>query len=106
MADNDSLRSVSIVVAQESIQIRTDLPDAELKDIGEFINQRFDRSAKFQMENRKRLALLAVELTSEIFELRKQLRRAKIYYETMEQDLKNLSLLLDEGLSRNGIDNI
>lgn len=106
MADNDSLRSVSIVVAQESIQIRTDLPDAELKDIGEFINQRFDRSAKFQMENRKRLALLAVELTSEIFELRKQLRRAKIYYETMEQDLKNLSLLLDEGMSRNGIDNI
>lgn len=106
MADNDSLRSVSIVVAQESIQIRTDLPDAELKDIGEFINQRFDRSAKFQMENRKRLALLAVELTSEIFELRKQLRRAKIYYETMEQDLKNLSLLLDEGLSRNGIDDI
>ncbi|MCQ2091046.1 MAG: hypothetical protein MJY85_00050 [Fibrobacter sp.] len=106
MADNDSLRSVSIVVAQESIQIRTDLPDAELKDIGEFINQRFDRSAKFQMENRKRLALLAVELTSEIFELRKQLRRAKIYYETMEQDLKNLSLLLDEGLSRNEIENL
>lgn len=104
MADNDSLRSVSIVVAQESIQIRTDLPDAELKDIGEFINQRFDRSAKFQMENRKRLALLAVELTSEIFELRKQLRRAKIYYDTMEQDLKNLSLLLDEGMSRTNFD--
>lgn len=106
MADNDSLRSVSVVVAQESIQIRTDLPDAELKDIGDFINQRFDRSSKFQMENRKRLALLAVELTSEIFELRKQLRRAKIYYDTMEQDLKNLSLLLDEGLSRNEIDNV
>lgn len=106
MADNDSLRSVSIVVAQESIQIRTDLPEAELKEIGEFIDQRFDRSSRFQMENRKRLALLAVELTSEIFELRKQLRRAKIYYETMEQDLKNLSLLLDEGMSRNGIDQL
>lgn len=106
MADNESLRSVSIVVAQESIQIRTDLPDAELQEIGEFINQRFDRSSRFQMENRKRLALLAVELTSEIFELRKQLRRAKIYYETMEQDLKNLSLLLDEGMNRTSFDKL
>lgn len=104
MADNESLRSVSVIVAQESIQIRTDLPDAELKEISEFIDQRFDRSAKFQMENRKRLALLAVELTSEIFELRKQLRSAKIYYDTMEQDLKNLSLLLDEGMSRTNFD--
>lgn len=106
MADNDSLRSVSIVVAQETIQIRTDLPDAELQELTEFINQRFDRSARFQMETRKRLALLTVELASEIFELRKQLRRAKIYYETMENDLKNLSLLLDEGMSRSNFDKL
>lgn len=104
MAENENLRSVSVVVAQESIQIRTDLPDAELNEIGEFIDQHFDRSAKFQMENRKRLALLAVELTSEIFELRKQLRRAKIYYETMEKDLKDLNLLLDEGMDRVKLD--
>lgn len=98
MAEIAPLRSVSVSVAQERIQIRTDLPDAELKEIGDFIDQRFERSAKFQMDNRKRLALLSVELTSEIFELRKQLRRAKAYYEQVEKDLKNLNLLLDEGL--------
>lgn len=100
MAEIVPLRSVSVSVAQEQIQIRTDLPDAELKEIGDFIDQRFERSSKFQLDNRKRLALLSVELTSEIFELRKQLRRAKAYYEQMEKDLKNLNLLLDEGLER------
>lgn len=106
MAEIQALRSVSVNVAQESIQIRTDLPDAELKEIADFIDQRFGRSSKFQMDNRKRLALLAVELSSEIFELRKQLRRAKVYYEQTEQDLKNLSLLLDEGMSRLGSDDL
>lgn len=100
MAEFEPLRSVSISVAQENIQIRTDLPDAELKDIGDFIDQRFERSAKFQMDNKKRLALLAVELTSEIFELRKQLRRAKAYYDQMERDISTLTLLVDEGISR------
>ena len=100
MASIEPLRSVNISVAQEAIQIRTDLPDAELKEIVDSINQRFERSSKFQMDNRKRLALLAVELSSEIFELRKQLSRAKIYYDQMEKGLQNLTLLLDEGLDR------
>ncbi len=100
MASIEPLRSVSINVAQESIQIRTDLPDMELKEIVDFIDQRFERSAKFQMDSKKRLSLLAVELTSEIFELRKQLRRAKVYYDQMEKDIQSLSLLLDEGMSR------
>lgn len=98
MASIEPLRSVNISVAQEAIQIRTDLPDAELKEIVDSINQRFERSSKFQMDNRKRLALLAVELSSEIFELRKQLGRAKIYYDQMEKGLQNLTLLLDEGM--------
>ena len=99
MASIERLRSVNVSVAQEAIQIRTDLPDAELKEIVDSINQRFERSSKFQMDNRKRLALLAVELSSEIFELRKQLGRAKIYYDQMEKGLQNLTLLLDEGMN-------
>ena len=98
MASIEPLKSVTISVAQESIQIRTDLPDAELAEIVESINQRFERSAKFQMDNRKRMALLAVELTSEIMELRKQLGRAKIYYDQMEKEVQNITLLLDEGI--------
>ena len=50
------------------------------------------------MDARKRLVLLAVELTSEIRELRKQLGSAKVYYDQMEKEIQNLSLLLDEGM--------
>jgi len=100
MANIEPLRSVNISVAQENIQIRTDLPDAELTEIVNNISQRFERSAKFQMDNRKRLALLAVELTSENMELRKQLGRAKIYHDQMEKELQNITLLLDEGQER------
>ena len=102
MASIEPLKSVTITVAQESIQIRTDLPDAELNEIVDNINQRFERSAKFQMDNRKRLALLAVELVSENMELRKQLSRAKIYHDQMEKEIENVSLLLDEGMDRLG----
>ena len=102
MASIEPLRSVNVSVAQETIQIRTDLPDAELNEIVDNINQRFERSAKFQMDNRKRLALLAVELVSENMELRKQLSRAKIYHDQMEKEIENVSLLLDEGMDRLG----
>ena len=98
MASIEPLKSVTISVAQESIQIRTDLPDAELSEIVDSINQRFERSAKFQMDSRKRMALLAVELMSEIKEMRKQLSRAKIYYDQMEKEIQNITLLLDEGM--------
>ncbi len=54
------------------------------------------------MDNRKRLALLAVELMSENMELRKQLSRAKIYHDQMEKEIENVSLLLDEGMDRIG----
>ena len=102
MASIEPLKSVTISVAQESIQIRTDLPDADLAEIVSNIDQRFARSAKFQMDNRKRLALLAVELVSENMELRKQLSRAKIYHDQMEKEIENVSLLLDEGMDRLG----
>ena len=64
MADLE-LRSVTVTVAQERIQIRTDLPDAELGEIIAFIDERFKRYEKYQMDYKKRLSLLAVELTSE-----------------------------------------
>lgn len=92
------LRSVSVTIAQERIQIRTDLPDAELNEIIEFIGERFNRYEKYQMDYKKRLSLLAVELTSELFEIRKNMRRAKLYCEQMDKHARDLSSLLDEGV--------
>ncbi len=96
MANGETLRSVSISIAQEKIQIRTDLPDAELQQIVDFIGTRLENSSKFRLDSKKQLSLLSVELTSEIFELRKQLRLAKVYHDQMEKVVRDLSLMLDE----------
>ena len=99
MADVE-LRSVTVTVAQERIQIRTDLPDADLNDIVNFIDERFRRYEKYQMDVKKRLSLLAVELTSELFEVRKNMRRAKLFCEQMDKSAKDLSSLLEEGIEQ------
>ena len=99
MADLE-LRSVTVTVAQERIQIRTDLPDAELGEIIAFIDERFKRYEKYQMDYKKRLSLLAVELTSELFEVRKNMRRAKRYCEQMDKSARDLGSLLEEGIDR------
>ncbi|MBO7061104.1 hypothetical protein [Fibrobacter sp.] len=99
MADLE-LRSVTVTVAQERIQIRTDLPDAELGEIIAFIDERFKRYEKYQMDYKKRLSLLAVELTSELFEVRKNMRRAKLYCEQMDKSARDLGSLLEEGIDR------
>ena len=96
MANGETLRSVSISIAQEKIQIRTDLPDTELQQIVDFIGTRLENSSKFRLDSKKQLSLLSVELTSEIFELRKQLRLAKVYHDQMEKVVRDLSLMLDE----------
>ena len=82
------------------IHIRTDLPDTDLKEIVDFIESRLDNSSKFKLEMKKQLCLLAVELTSEIVELRKQLRKAKSYHDLMDKDIRELSLQLDEALPK------
>lgn len=94
------LRSVCVTIAQERIQIRTDLPDAELNEIIGTIDERLRRYEKFQMDYKKRLSLLAVELTSELFEIRKNMRRAKLYCEQMDKSAKDLSSLLEEGIDQ------
>ncbi|MCF0215212.1 MAG: hypothetical protein HUK21_01910 [Fibrobacteraceae bacterium] len=98
MAEAENLRSVSVTVAQERLQIRTDLPDTELQEIVEQINKRYAMYSKYQMEVPKKFALLAVELMSEISELRKQLRKAKIYCQQMDKDVKDIYALLDENI--------
>lgn len=99
MADLE-LRSVTVTIAQERIQIRTDLPDAELGEIIDFIGEKFARYEKYQMDYKKRLSLLAVELTSELFELRKNMRRAKLYCEHLDKRARDLASLLDEGVDQ------
>ena len=56
MADVESHRSISINVAKERLQIRTDLSDADLKEIVDYIDERYASYGKYNLEAGKRMA--------------------------------------------------
>ena len=102
MADLNTHRPVSVTVAKEKLQIRTDLSDSDLQDVIGYIDERFDSYSKYNLESGKRLALLALDLGQQLYDARKMLRQAKGQREQLEQRLKELSSLLDEGLETPG----
>ena len=98
MADIETHRSISVNGAKERLQIRTDLPDADLKEILDYIDERFESYGKYNLEAGKRMALLALEMGQQLFEARKRLHQAKVYKEQMEQGINDIVSLLDEGV--------
>lgn len=98
MAELNTHRSISVTVAKERLQIRTDLSDADLKDILDFINDRYESYGKYNLETSKRMALLALELAQQLFDAKKRLHQAKVLKEQMDQGIKDVASLLDEGI--------
>jgi len=98
MSDVDTHRPVSITIAKERLQIRTDLPDAELKEIVDFIDERYESYGKYNLEAGKRLALLTLELGQQLFEARKRIHQAKVYKEQMDQGIRDITNQLEEGI--------
>ena len=101
MADVESHRSISINVAKERLQIRTDLSDADLKEIVDYIDERYASYGKYNLEAGKRMALLALEMAQQLFEAKRRLHQAKVYKEQMDQSIKDISSMLDEGITPN-----
>ena len=100
MADLNTHRPVSITVAKEKLQIRTDLSDADLKEIVDYIDERYDSYGKYNLEAGKRMALLALEMAQQLFEAKRRLHQAKVYKEQMDQSIREISSLLEEGIDQ------
>ncbi|MBO7383193.1 MAG: hypothetical protein J6U07_01075 [Fibrobacter sp.] len=98
MPELESHRPLSVTVASERLQIRTDLSDADLKEILDYIAERYEGYKKYNLEASKRMALLALEMGQQIFELRKRLHQAKVLKEQMDQGIKDITSLLEEGI--------
>ena len=69
MSDVETHRSISINVAKERLQIRTDLSDADLKEIVDYIDERYASYGKYNLEAGKRMALLALEMAQQFEDL-------------------------------------
>ena len=98
MAEMNIHRSVSVTVANERLQIRTDLPDGELKEIVDYIDERYASYERFKLESGKKMALLALELGQQVAELKRLLHQVKVERDELNNGIKEIAALLDEGL--------
>ena len=100
MAEANTHRSVTVNVGSERLTIKTDLPDGDIKEIVEYIDERYDSYARYNLEAGKRMALLALELGQQLFEMRKLLHQVKVERDELNNGIKEMAALLDEGLER------
>ena len=98
MAELNLHRPVSVTVAKERLQIKTDLPDGDIKEIVDFIDERYASYDRFKLEAGKKMALLALELGQQLFE--KMLHQIKVERDELNNSIKEMAALLDEGLDR------
>lgn len=97
MADMNTRRSVTVNVGSERLLIKTDLPDGELKEILDYIDERHTSYERYNLEAGKRLALLALELGEQLFTLRKVCRELKVERDELNNAIKETAALLEEG---------
>ena len=100
MAEMNLHRPVSVTVANERLQIKTDLPDGDIKEIVDFIDERYSSYDRFKLETGKKMALLALELGQQLFEMRKLLHQDKVERDELNNGIKEMAALLDEGQDR------
>mgnify|MGYP003512082719 CR=1 FL=1 len=100
MAEMNLHRPVSVTVVGERLQIKTDLPDGDIKEIVDFIDERYASYDRFKLEAGKKMALLALELGQQLFEMRKLLHQVKVERDELNNSIKEMAALLDEGLDR------
>ena len=97
MAEMNVRRSVTVNVGSERLLIKTDLPDGELKEILDYIDERHTSYERYNLEAGKRLALLALELGEQLFTLRKMCRELKVERDELNSAIKEAAALLEEG---------
>ena len=97
MAELNQHRSVSVTVAGERLQIRTDLPDGEINEIIDFIDERYASYDRYNLETSKKFALLALEFGQQISELKKMLHQVKVERDELNNAVKEIAALLEEG---------
>ena len=98
MADLNTHRPVSVTVAKEKLQIRTDLSDSDLQEVLGYIDERFESYSKYNLEAGKKFALLALELSQQIVELKRMVHLLKVERDELNSGVKEVTALLDEGL--------
>ncbi len=101
-AADSSLRTTRVVIGQDKFQIQTDLNEAELDEIVAFVSKKVEQhtDSASRLDIRKQMILMSMDISSELFELRRRVAKAQIYYQESQKMANILADLLDEGINR------
>lgn len=97
MVEANTHRSVTVNVGSERLTIKTDLPDGDIKEIVDYIDERYTSYERYGLETGKRMALLALEMCEQMFAHRKMLREVKVERDELNNAMKEMAALLEEG---------
>ncbi|MCK9181404.1 MAG: cell division protein ZapA [Fibrobacteraceae bacterium] len=97
---DSSLRTTRVEIGKDRFQIQTDLSEAELSAIVEFVSKKIQDqvNSDARMDMRKQMILMAMDITSELFEYRRRSAKYKSYYEESQKMAKILADLLEDGI--------
>ena len=97
--DNEAtkLREVKLVVGQDRFRIQTDLSDEELSAISDFVSKKTEQylGDKNIADPRKQLILMALDITSEYFDVRKKFIHLYENNKKAEKEIVVLNQILD-----------
>ena len=97
-----ALRTVRVEIGTDRFQIQTDLTDAELSAIVTYVTKKMQGyvSSDARMDMRKQLLLMAMDITSELFDMKRRHARYKDYYLESQKVAQVLSSMLDDELAK------
>lgn len=100
---DSSLRTTRVVVGSSRFQIQTDLSDQELGEVVHFVDQKISQyeDPSSRVDLRSQMILMALDISSELFELRRRLARADYYQKESQRTAQILIDLIDGSLEDN-----
>lgn len=100
MENENTLRSAKVVIGKDRFQIQTDLSEQELDEIVQFVEKKLEQYVGDAPLNdaKKRLELMALDITSEYFDLRRRYIRLRENDQNAQKEIVVLNELVDRAL--------
>ncbi|MDR1760343.1 MAG: cell division protein ZapA [Fibrobacter sp.] len=97
---DSSLRTTRVMVGSSRFQIQTDLTDRELSEVVQFVDEKLAQyeNPSSRVDLRSQMILMALDISSELFELRRRLARADYYQKESQRTAQILIDLIESSV--------
>ena len=101
-AQESALHTARVEIGTDRFQIQTDLTDAELSAIVAYVTKKVQAyvSSDARMDMRKQLLLMAMDITSELFDMKRRHARYKEFYLESQKVSGVLASMLEDELAK------